>query len=76
MKNVIRIPETEKKLEEKPIQFTHRKGTTGWRPIQIKTSYFDKIVYLGVCKFDGDMFAGYRDGIISIYKGYINSGKF
>ena len=43
---------------------------SGWIILPIEPEKFDKIVYLGKCGFDGDMFACYRkDNTIHIYKG-------
>jgi hypothetical protein len=79
MRNVIRVPEcTEKERECKPIELTHCKGRNGWEQVNpwAKPKVFNKIVYLGKCKQDGDMFATYYCDYISIYKGHLNSGKY
>ena len=80
MRDVIRVPEcTEKEPECKPIEFTHYKGDNGWiksSSLRSKPREFDKIVYLGKCSQDGDMFAAYDEDFISIYKGHLNSGKY
>lgn len=65
---------------EKPIELTHRKQK-GWNKIEEVTAknYLksaDKIVYLGKCAEDGDMFAIYAYGYIMIFKGRLNSGKY
>ncbi len=41
----------------------------GWKDAQLKVSDFEKIIYLGECKVDGDLFAAYEGDIIRIYKG-------
>jgi hypothetical protein len=75
------------KLEqnEKPVEFTEIFDTgEGWvktkrKPQEFvkKPRDFKKIVYLGKCTVDGDMFACYTDtGCIAITKGYLNSGKY
>jgi hypothetical protein len=78
MRDVIRVPEcTEKETQCKPIEFTHYKGES-WEQVNshVKPKDFDKIVYLGKCDHDGDMFAAYHRGYISIYRGHLNSGKY
>lgn len=73
MKEVIRIDK-----EEKPIEFTHVHTTgAGWG--RVRSPYIagiEKVVYLGHCNIDGDMFACYSHGDINIYKGHLNSGKY
>jgi hypothetical protein len=57
---------------------TDRKHPKGWKPItdENQKAIFEnttKIVYLGNCDHDGDMFAVYtKDGYIEIFKGEIN----
>jgi hypothetical protein len=77
MKEVIRIGEVVKE-SVKPVEFTHYQSTTdGWCESITQPSKFNKIVFLGKCHTDGDMFAGYWvSGSISIYKGHLNSGKY
>jgi hypothetical protein len=42
----------------------------GWRDTHANVISFEKVIYLGKCIFDGDMFAGYSDNnTIQIYKG-------
>ena len=80
MKNVIIIPEiTGKEKESKGVEFTHvLSGGSGWSEEKIrKLSETEKIVYLGKCRVDGDMFAVYTlTNIITIYKGHLNNGTF
>lgn len=80
MKSVIYIPEVAPKQEAKPIELTHRKKR-GWTSINEghSRSYLNsakKVVYLGKCEEDGDMFALYVNGFIMIFKGRLNSGKY
>ena len=76
MKEVIRI-EGEKSTEEKPVEFTHEMNEcSGWQLSPFGTEHFLKIVYLGECSVDGDMFAAYSAECISIFKGHLNSGKY
>lgn len=79
MKQVIRITEVEKpKKKLKPIEFTHHyEGGNGWCETFSKPNDYIKIVYLGKCKTDGDMFAAYQDsGDILITKGNLNDGVY
>ena len=79
MKKAIRIDEP-KSEDKKPIEFTHCLFTgSGWDTASLSSNYDDikKIVYLGSCSSDGDMFAVYFDGgHISIYRGHLNSGEY
>jgi hypothetical protein len=72
MKQVILIPK-----KEKPVEFTHYLNVNeGWTE-NLPIDDIAKIIYLGNCKTDGDMFAGYnRRGWIRIYKGHLNSGCY
>lgn len=75
MREVIRIDKKEE--NEKPVEFTHwLDNRDGWSKTMNVPSIFDKVVYLGDCIYDGDMFACYRGGEINIYKGHLNSGKY
>jgi hypothetical protein len=43
---------------------------SGWVILPMNPENFDKVVYLGNCNADGDMFACYRkDNTIHIFKG-------
>ena len=78
MKEVIRIGEVVQE-SEKPVKFTHYQDSTeGWGITSADPNDLNKIVFLGKCSSDGDMFAGYGigDGSIMIYKGHLNSGKY
>jgi hypothetical protein len=77
MKEVIRIGEVVQE-SKKPVEFTHyQSGTNGWCKTDTDPNALNKIVFLGKCSTDGDMFAGYSfDGSIMIYKGHLNSGKY
>ena len=76
MRQVIYINQPEQK-EEKPVEFTHILSVSdGWEKSFLNPNDFDKIVYLGKCVIDGDMFATYVKGSIGIHKGHINSGKY
>jgi hypothetical protein len=77
MKEVIRIGEVVQESET-PVKFTHYQDSTeGWCITGSDPHDLNKIVFLGKCDTDGDMFAGYGiDGSISIYKGDLNSGKY
>jgi hypothetical protein len=77
MKEVIRIGEVFQE-SVKPVEFTHYQNTTdGWAVTGNSPNGLNKIVFLGKCDSDGDMFAGYAtSGVIMIYKGHLNSGKY
>ena len=76
MREVIRIPElTESKEECKPIKYTHRYFKDGFKKTSDHPS--GKVIYLGRCEIDGDMFAEHTEGgEILIYTGHLNSGKY
>lgn len=75
MKEVIIIPEVSVS-NDKPIEVTHEFiPSDGW----VSEREFpptDKVIYLGKCALDGDMFAAYYRNRITIYKGHLNSGKY
>jgi hypothetical protein len=77
MREVIRIGEVVQE-SEKPLEFTHYQSTTeGWCETGDTPNALNKIVFLGKCDMDGDMFAAYStSGAINIYKGHLNSGKY
>jgi hypothetical protein len=77
MKEVIRIGEVVKE-SEKPVELTHYlHGDDGWTNAKVRPNELNKIVFLGKCSMDGDMFAGYwTHGSITMYKGHLNSGKY
>lgn len=75
MRKVIYVGEEPK--GEKGVEFTHYLDTElGWKKNNYKPSYYEKIIYLGKCDADGDMFATYEDDYIHIYKGNLNNGTF
>lgn len=76
MREVIKIQEQE--IKEKPIELLfYQDNKSGWTKTTVKPSDFYKIVYLGTCKIDGDMFACYSPrNTISVFKGNLNSGKY
>jgi hypothetical protein len=77
MKEVIRIGEVVQE-SVKPVEFTHLQvSDEGWDLSGNRPFDYNKVVFLGKCKSDGDMFACYNpSGLIEIYKGYLNSGKY
>ena len=76
MKEVIRIEE-QTKPNNVPVEFTHELfGEEGWEETTLEPRDVDKVVYLGKCSVDGDMFAGYISEAICIFKGHLNSGKY
>ena len=82
MRKVILIPTESTKINGKPILLRCRKQAGGWRYLtdtdrQRYLSRAKKIVYLGFCRQDGDMFALYTcDEYIMIFKGELNSGCY
>ena len=79
VRKVISITDTTSESIE-PIRLLSRKQMGGWRNIskseqQRYLARATKVVHLGSCKKDGDMFALYTiDGYIMIFKGKLNSG--
>jgi len=77
MTKVIRIPEFEDDENKEPVEFTHLLDSiNGWEESDITPYDFKQVVYLGKCMYDGDMFAGYDDNFIMIFKGHLNSGEY
>jgi hypothetical protein len=76
MKKVIFINEPAKK-KTKPVKLTHVQTASGWTE-SIRTNYkhVEKLVYLGKCAVDGDLFAAYFGCYIEIYKGELNDGTY
>ena len=61
----------------KPIEFTHiLDGGSGWEETTSKPDEWNEIIYLGKCKFDGDMFCCINLNVIDIYKGHLNDGVY
>lgn len=76
MKEVIRIEGIDKETE-KPVEFTHYLNSCeGWKMTYNTPRLFNKVVYLGRCPSEGDMFACYYNKVIEICKGHLNSGKY
>ena len=77
MKEVIRI-DAPQVTTEKPVEFTHYLDIeSGWCTMQVHPNCYKKVVYLGKCPLDGDMFAAYGDDdCINIFKGHLNSGRY
>lgn len=62
---------------EKHVEFTHRLcGTDGWEQPSDLPKDHERVVYLGECEMDGDMFAAHAFGVIDIFKGKLNSGTY
>lgn len=75
MKEVIYI-EKEKKTK-KHVEFTHcYDGSSGYIEALEQPSDYEKVIYLGNCRVDGDIFACYKEGYLEIYKGKLNSGYY
>ena len=75
MREVIRI-DGQVKEDEKLLELTHFQGTSGWEKIAYFPKGIKRLVYLGNCIREGDMFASYNSSYIIIYKGHLNSGKY
>lgn len=76
-KSVVFIDDKIKGEGEEPVVFTHyyaklKKVARN----DCSPNEYDKVIYLGRCSFDGDMFAAYGDNIIDIFGGNLNSGKY
>jgi hypothetical protein len=69
MTKYINLEEKENKKIKKTIFTAYLNGIGGWMHALNTPESFDKIVYLGNCNADGDMFACYKDNTINIYKG-------
>lgn len=67
------IPNPSKKEEGKKTELTHIKGENGWRKFNHSQFPITRVVYLGNCCYDGDMFAIYYNNIISFCKGNLNN---
>lgn len=67
-----------KQEEKKKVEFTHSfTPKYGWEFDKNFYEYhYEKVIYIGKCNADGDMFAAYKDGIIDIWKGHLNSGEY
>jgi len=59
----------EAKETKKETMFTHQLNASGFSKVYVDLKSFEKIIYLGKCSLDGDMFACYEDNYIDIYKG-------
>jgi hypothetical protein len=68
----------EPQKESKGIEFTHcLNPSNGWLEATLTIdTYIEKIVYLGQCILDGDMFAVYGEYGIGIWKGNLNDGTY
>ena len=71
MKQTKFVSVNDAQIEEKETVFTHElDGYSGYIENNLKVTYFEKVVYLGNCSLDGDMFACYTEhGAIAIFKG-------
>ena len=76
MKEVIYIG-GQTKIKKMPVKFTHYlSGRGGWQETDTPPTGHDKIVFIGHCDEEGEIFAAYCDNYIFIYKGHLNSGKY
>ncbi len=75
-KSVIFI-EDKKQETEKAVEFTHYLcEENGWETSADSPRQYNKVVYIGKCARDGDMFSADDEGYILIFKGHLNSGKY
>lgn len=75
MAQVIYIDAPQKE-EKKKVGFTHYMTKNGWEPFEGFKNLL-RVIYIGNCVIDGDMFIAYRhDGCIDIWKGHLNSGEY
>jgi hypothetical protein len=76
LREAIKIPEQDCNYEN-TIKLTHWMVDGGWSDYPLHPNTFRKIVFLGTCVKDGDLFACYWDqGEINFFKGFLNSGKY
>ena len=61
--------EQKEKRNKKTTFEQYLNGVGGWIYAVKTPEDFDKVVYLGNCDIDGDMFACYKQDVIQIYKG-------
>lgn len=61
--------------EGRKTELTHIKGCDGWKKYSPLFA-ITRIVYLGKCSQDGDMFAVYYNNMISFCKGNLNDATF
>ena len=69
MTKYISLESKEVKEIKKTIFEQYLNGSGGWKPSSRTPEDFDKVVYLGNCYCDEDMFACYVRGTINIYRG-------
>lgn len=63
--------------EDKPIELTHALYGSGWNTCEAEVDEeVNRLVYLGNCEVDGDMFVAYTDECIIVYKGHLNNGTY
>lgn len=62
--------------KSKGIEFTYVQERKGWATPYYLPSDMKKIVYLGKCSIDGDMFCTYIKDRVLIYKGNLNDGTY
>lgn len=70
MTQFLTIENENKPKEPKITIFTHQyNNKQGWLPTYVQPDYYIKVIYLGYCHTDGDMFACYQHNNINICKG-------
>lgn len=78
MKKVRFLDEPKETNKPKPIKFTHSLiGESGWEKTSMKPNDCTEVIYLGRCKYDGDMFCCKgENNTIDIVKGHLNDGVY
>ncbi len=75
MITVEKVPSLQAKPKEENTILNKVKTVHGWRTITYLKE-INRVVYLGKCSLDGDVFAVYHKGNISFAKGSLNNGIF
>lgn len=67
----------EKEENQKPVEFKSVfNQQSGWVLTDSLPKHYKRVIYLGRCRSDGDMFAAYDNTDIIIFRGHLNSGKY
>jgi len=78
MGKVIIVKELASSFTSHNLVITHLDSGYGWKNTnELNFDDIEKIIYLGQCKTDGDMFTiYYKSGNIATAKGYLNNGEY
>lgn len=70
MTKYISLKKTQEKKTEPTIFTKFLDKDLGWKKSRFQPTFFKKVIYLGNCSLQGDMFACYTEGgMIAIFKG-------